>query len=267
MNDKTGAQASAVSGSRFASRRRATRAAAAAPNSRTIGGAGTGTPPVEVDVEPPLEVDELLLELLDELELLDVEVELPPKLDELVEELVDTLPLDEEVDDTLPDEVEVELPPVDVEVELPPVEVELPPVDVELPPVEVELPPVELPPVEVEVEPPVLVDDTMTLLLLPLRALAKALENRLAEKKPLAKADELLSAATTTGTPAKPDDDGTIGGIGGGGTGIGMGGVCAMVRVVTAWEGAATQAVRRTVRRTTRRCAVRRCWTAGPLVR
>lgn len=98
------------------------------------------------------------------------------------------MPLDDEVEDTLPDEVEVELPPVDDEVELPPVEVELPPVEVELPPV------------EVEVEPPVLVDDTMTLLLLPERALAKALENRLAEKKPLAKAPALLSAATTTGT-------------------------------------------------------------------
>lgn len=138
---------------------------------------------------PPLDVDELLLELLE------VEVELPPKLDELVEELVDTFPLDddevdeeddtfpldEEVDDTLPDEVEVELPPVELDVELPPVEVELPPVDV-------------------DVDPPVLVDDTMTLLLLPLRALAKALENRLAEKKPLAKAPALLSAATITGT-------------------------------------------------------------------
>ena len=138
-------------------------------------------------------MDELLLELLDELELLDVEVELPPKLDELVEELVDTLPLDEdeveedtlpldeEVEDTLPDDVEVELPPVELDVELPPVEVELPPVDV-------------------EVDPPVLVDDTITLLLLPLRALANALENRLAEKKPLANAPALLSAATTTGT-------------------------------------------------------------------
>ena len=147
---------------------------------------------------PPLDVDELLLELLD------VEVEFPPKLDELVDELVetlpldedevededDTLPLDDEVEDTLPDEVEVELPPVDDEVELPPVDVELPPVEVELPPV------------DVDVEPPVLVDDTMTLLLLPLRALAKALENRLAEKKPLANAPALLSeaAATTTGT-------------------------------------------------------------------
>ena len=213
-----------------------------------MGGAGPGTPPVEVEVPPPLDVDELLLELLLELELLDVEVELPPKLDELVEELVDTLPLDDEVDDTLPDEVEVELPPVEDDVELPPVEVELPPV-------------------EVEVEPPVLVDDTMTLLLLPLRALANALENRLAEKKPLANAPALLSAATTTGTCAKPDDDGTIGGIGGGGTGLGMGGVWAMVRVVTAGAGAATHAARRTVRRTTRRCTVRRCWTAGALVR
>lgn len=227
---------------------------------------------------PPLDVDELVLEELEEPVLLDVEVELPPKLDELVEELVDRLPLEDEVDETLPDEVEVEPPPVEVDVELPPVElppvelppveVELPPVDVELPPVEVELPPVEVepPPLDVDVEPPVLVDDTMTLLLLPLRALANALENRLAAKNPLAKPDELLSAETTTGTCAKPEEEGIIGGRGGGGTGIGKGGVWAIVRVVTAWAGAATQAVRRTVLRTTRRCAPR-VWTACPLVR
>ena len=251
-------QAAAISGSRLASRRRATSAAAAAPNSSTIGGAGTGTPPVELDVLPPLELDEL-----EELE--DVDVLLPPKLDELVEELVetlplddeevdeedDTLPLDDEVEDTLPDEVEVELPPVELDVELPPVEVELPPVEVELPPVEVD------PPL-VDVDPPVLVDDTITLLLLPLRenALAKAP----AEKNPLAKALESLLAATTTGTAAKPEEDGTIGGSGGGGTGIGIGGVCAIVRVVTAAPGAIVQAVRRTVRRTTLRATARRTW-------
>ena len=55
---------------------RATRVAAAAPNSRIIGGAGTWVPPVELD-EPPLDEElELLLEL-DELLLLD-EDELEP---------------------------------------------------------------------------------------------------------------------------------------------------------------------------------------------
>ena len=71
-----------------ASRRRATRVAAAAPNSRIIGGAGTGVPPVELDEEPPL--DEALLELAeDEAELLlaldpvllEVEVLLPKLLE------------------------------------------------------------------------------------------------------------------------------------------------------------------------------------------
>ena len=50
------------------SRLRATRVAAAAPNSRIIGGAGTWVPPVEPD-EPPLD-DELEL-VLDEVLLLD----------------------------------------------------------------------------------------------------------------------------------------------------------------------------------------------------
>src|SRR3546814_6520315 len=77
---------------------RATRAAAAAPNRMTMGGAGTGTPPVDVLVEPPLDVDELvLLEVeVEELVLLDVEELLlidvlvpPPQLLEL--EVVDTL--------------------------------------------------------------------------------------------------------------------------------------------------------------------------------
>jgi hypothetical protein len=65
------------------SRLRATRVAAAAPNSRIIGGAGTWVPPVELD-EPPLDDEELELEL-DELELLLDELEPlvlpePPKL-------------------------------------------------------------------------------------------------------------------------------------------------------------------------------------------
>jgi hypothetical protein len=58
------------------SRLRATRVAAAAPNRRIIGGAGTWVPPVEPE-EPPLD-EELELEL-DELELLlDEEEELEP---------------------------------------------------------------------------------------------------------------------------------------------------------------------------------------------
>jgi hypothetical protein len=121
-------------------RRRATRAAAAAPKSRIIGGAGTGVPPVElvpvellpvdvlfpVEVSLPVEVllpDEELLVELEELVLDEVELELvelvliPPKLlEEVLDEVetlpleeVETLPLDEDEVDTLPledDEVE-----------------------------------------------------------------------------------------------------------------------------------------------------------------
>src|SRR3954465_7276374 len=66
----------AAAASRLPSRLRATRVAAAAPNSRIIGGAGTWVPPVELD-EPPLDDElELLLEL-DELLLLEEE-ELEP---------------------------------------------------------------------------------------------------------------------------------------------------------------------------------------------
>ena len=58
-------------------RLRANNAAAAAPKSKTMGGAGTGVPPVEVLVDPPLlvELDVLLLvdEEVDELVLLLVE--------------------------------------------------------------------------------------------------------------------------------------------------------------------------------------------------
>ena len=84
------AQAVVVS-SRLPSRLRATRVAAAAPNSRIIGGAGTLVPPVELD-EPPLDEE---LEL-DELELLLDEEELLPELPKLLEppvapELVDVL--------------------------------------------------------------------------------------------------------------------------------------------------------------------------------
>lgn len=103
------------------SRLRATRVAAAAPNSRIIGGAGTWVPPVELD-EPPLD-EELELEL-DELELLlDEELEplVPPEPPKLLDppvapELVEVLLVD------APELVEVELwwPPDELEVELEP---------------------------------------------------------------------------------------------------------------------------------------------------
>ena len=92
---------------------RATRVAAAAPNSRIIGGAGTLVPPVELD-EPPLDEE---LEL-DELELLLDEEELLPELPKLLEppvapELVDVLVAPELV---APELLEVELcPPEDEE--------------------------------------------------------------------------------------------------------------------------------------------------------
>jgi len=108
-------QAEAVS--RLPRRLRATRVAAAAPNRRIIGGAGTWVPPVEPE-EPPLEEElELLLELdeellLDEDELEPLVLPEPPKLleppvaPELVEvelveapELVDVAPELVEVDE------------------------------------------------------------------------------------------------------------------------------------------------------------------------
>ena len=68
-----------------------------------MGGAGTGVPPVELPVDPPL----LLLELEDELPLVD-ELVLPPKLDD---------PLEPELppDELEPDELEPDDPllPVD----------------------------------------------------------------------------------------------------------------------------------------------------------
>ena len=75
-------------------RLRATRVAAAAPNSRIIGGAGTGVPPVEPDEDPPLDEE---VELEDEVELL---------LDEELLELVLELPL------VLPEEPKLLEPPV-----------------------------------------------------------------------------------------------------------------------------------------------------------
>ena len=94
-------------------RLRATRVAAAAPNRRIIGGAGTGVPPVEPEEDPPLD-DEVELELEDEVELLlDEELlELPlvlpeePKLLEppVAPELVEV----DEVEPLAPELVEVE---------------------------------------------------------------------------------------------------------------------------------------------------------------
>jgi len=87
--------------------------AAAAPNRRTIGGAGTGVPPVEVDELPPDEEldeeDEDELEELDEEEVLPDEPKLlePPVAPELVE--LDDALLEEE----LADEAELPEPPDD----------------------------------------------------------------------------------------------------------------------------------------------------------
>jgi hypothetical protein len=108
-------------------RRRATRVAAPAPNSRIIGGAGTWVPPVELDETPlddelELELDELLL--LDEEELEPLVLPEPPKLLDppVAPELVEVLLVD------APELVAPELVEVD-EVELwwPPDELELEP--------------------------------------------------------------------------------------------------------------------------------------------
>ena len=110
------------------SRLRATRIAAAAPNSRIIGGAGTCVPPVELD-EPPLdeelelvlELDELLL--LDEDELEPLVLPDPPKLldppvaPELVELVLVEPPVAPELVEV--DEVELWWPPDELELEPP----------------------------------------------------------------------------------------------------------------------------------------------------
>lgn len=174
---RTETVAQAAAGTRF-NPRRATSAAAASPNRMTIGGAGTsvgGGPggggvggPGGVGggvgvpkLLPPVEVDELVDELVEELE------------DELVELETSTsmsmsVPPVDDVEDTFPDDVDVEPPLVlevdetfPLEVEDPPVEVDDPPVEVDDPPVDVEEPPDEVeldtsttaPPVEVDVEP------------------------------------------------------------------------------------------------------------------
>ncbi|MEA3046611.1 MAG: resuscitation-promoting factor RpfA, partial [Sphingomonadales bacterium] len=83
-------------------RLRATRVAAAAPNSRIIGGAGTWVPPVEPpdEEDPPLDDPELLLEL-DEL-VLDEDEDEPLVLPE-EPKLLDPPVAPELVDDVLVD--------------------------------------------------------------------------------------------------------------------------------------------------------------------
>ena len=111
---------------RLPRRRRATRVAAAAPNSRIIGGAGTWVPPVELD-EPPDELELLLVELdallldeeLDEPLVLPDEPKLlePPVAPELVE--VDAPELVEDVLVEAPELVELVEVPLELELELP----------------------------------------------------------------------------------------------------------------------------------------------------
>ena len=167
---------------RLASFLRATKAAAAAPNSRTIGGAGTsvgGVPPEELPpVDPPLDVELLVEEEVeddppvevDEPPLLPVEPPLlpvdPPKLDDPPEEEDE---LDEEdellepplllLDPPLPPELPVEPPKLDDPPKLDEPPDEEPPDELLLddePPLEEELPP--LPPLDelLPPEPPLL---------------------------------------------------------------------------------------------------------------
>jgi hypothetical protein len=135
---------------------RATSADAAAPNSSTIGGAGTGVGGPPLEVEPPLEElvldDEEVEEEVDELDEVDQSI-LP--LDEVEDEDEvddDTFPLDEVdvEDDTLPDEDEVlDTPPVLDEVDVdPPLEVE------EMTMLPLELPPPKNPPKKPPPKPP-----------------------------------------------------------------------------------------------------------------
>ena len=116
--ERRACQASPLAFALRARRLRATRAAAAAPNSRIIGGAGTSVPPEEVELDVEELVDEDVLDEVDDEPEVELEVE--------VDVLVDPPKLDDEVLVELPP-VEVELPPVEVDVELPPVEVLDPP--------------------------------------------------------------------------------------------------------------------------------------------
>ncbi|MFN3389508.1 MAG: hypothetical protein ACK40O_11310 [Allosphingosinicella sp.] len=194
-----------------------------------------------------------LLVLADEAELVDVEVEKLP-LDVLVtlplDVLVETLPLDEDVVETLPLEVDevVETPPVEVELEVAPLDVEVEPplVEVEPPLVEVEPPLVELPPVEVEVElppdppeevevelpPPVEVDVEAVKKALPLEPPKKPPEKKPPPKPP---PKPPLPPTITAGPPPPPD---TISPGGSGGRGIGAPGYVTVrvVVVVAGWR-------------------------------
>lgn len=174
---------------------RTTSAAAAPPNSSSIGGAGTGVGPsgfpgggfpceLPFELHPPFELQPLLDDPFDE-EDVDEEVLVEPEVDD--ELLVETLPLDDEdVDeDTSPlDDAEDETFPLDEEdtfpldddetfpllppdadevllvLDTPPVLVDDPPDEVEdeVAPDEVELDEPPEPPDEVEVEPPLVLD-------------------------------------------------------------------------------------------------------------
>jgi hypothetical protein len=100
------------------------RVAAAAPNSRIIGGAGTWVPPVELE-EPPLddelelELDELLL--LDEEELEPLVLPEPPKLLDppVAPELVEVLLVEPPVAPELVEVDELWWPPEELELEPP----------------------------------------------------------------------------------------------------------------------------------------------------
>ncbi|WP_206185914.1 hypothetical protein [Sphingosinicella sp. BN140058] len=237
-------------------RRRATRAAAAAPNNRTIGGAGTSVPPVDVDVLPldvevELDVDDDVedeVELdVDELVEVDPDVVLvvliPPKL--LDDEVVDTLPLDEVVD-TVPDDVE-EVLDTPLEVETLPLDVDTPlEVDVETP-LDVETLPVDVEtlPVDVEIWP----DDVEVLV----EAVKMALPLEPPKKPPLKKPPPKpppkppLLPPTMIGALPPPVTKPSLGGSGGIGIGAMPGYV--IVRVVTVCAGClTTQAVRATLR-------------------
>ena len=237
------------------SRRRATRVAAAAPNRRIIGGAGTSVP-LEVEEVPPLEVE------------LDVELEV--ELAELVLELVLALVLDE-VEVLVAPKLLDEISPLDVEVELPPVDVEVEPDEMLMSMLMFPLLLVPLDPVcGVGVPgggggggglggsswgtppdvPPVLPVELLTTMLPPVELPPK----KPPLKKPPPKPPKPLLPPTTTGTPPPLLPATTTGGGGGGGTNIGG----MMVRVVVAC-GTGHEA-RVTVRRTTRRVTARRTW-------
>ena len=235
-----------------AKRLRTTSAAAAPPNSSSIGGAGTGVGgPGGVSPFDEDEVDE------DDADEVDALVEA----DDADEVLVDTLPLEEVDVETLPlDEVEVEtLPLEDVEVDtLPLEEVETFPLDeLEtlplLPPeadevlLVLDTPPVlvEEPPAEVEVEPLVLeVDDTTIPLDPPDPPPPK---NPPAKKPPPIPPPPVPPTSTGPGPKPPPDIDGMSALAKAGGRGTGSAWLATVTTV-----GAQTVLVRVTMRLTIR---------------